>query len=212
MRSRDLLNRASLHAQGSILPERGDRNCCGMCGVSYPWSSAWAATVGPFCIQAAAAVPATPGPVLSEWISYIGCDSLFAAAADSFAARFGGHERWSMNSNNCDAKGGIVAPGMDGMNPATGNLMLNSQGNALYTRFPWLGGRRDARHPGGPVDRQRQLPGQSDVRRSQWPRAAVPAALGQLSRRRGDDGSISTQLGRLNLVVRRSTATRQLTA
>jgi hypothetical protein len=60
--------------------------------------------------------------VLSEWINYTGCDSLFAAAADSFAAYFGGHERWSMNNNNCDAMGdGIVAPGMEGLDPATGS-------------------------------------------------------------------------------------------
>jgi hypothetical protein len=91
--------------------------------------------------DAAAAFPATQGPVLSEWINYTGCDSLFAAAADSFAAYFGGHERWSMNSNNCDqiGPGGIVAPGMEGLDPATGNLLLNSQGTALYTRARGLG-------------------------------------------------------------------------
>ena len=79
--------------------------------------------------------------MLSKWINYTGCDSLFAAAADSFAAYFGGHERWSMNANNCDQIGpdGIVAPGMEGPDPSTGNLMLNSQGSALYSRARGLG-------------------------------------------------------------------------
>ena len=82
--------------------------------------------------DAAAAFPATQGPVLSEWINYTGCDSLFAAAADSFVAYIGGHERWSMNNNNCDAMGdGIAAPGMEGSDPPTGNLLLNLRVNGL---------------------------------------------------------------------------------
>jgi hypothetical protein len=91
--------------------------------------------------DAAAAFPATHATVLSNWINYAGCDSMFAAAADSAAAYIGGHERWSMNPNACDSlgPGGVVAPGMEGLNPATGNLMLNSQGTALYTRARGLG-------------------------------------------------------------------------
>ena len=93
--------------------------------------------------DAAAAFPATKASVLSQWINYTGCDSLYATAADSFAAYFGGHERWSQNPNGCDFQGqnpqGIVAPGMEGLDPATGNLLLNQQGTALYTRARGLG-------------------------------------------------------------------------
>ena len=91
--------------------------------------------------DAAAAFPATQAPVLSEWINYTGCDSLYATAADAYAAYFGGHERWSMNPNGCDFKGpgAIVAPGIEGLVPSNGNLMLNSQGTALYTRGRGLG-------------------------------------------------------------------------
>jgi len=93
--------------------------------------------------DAAAAFPATQAQVLSEWINYTGCDSLYATAADSGAAYFGGHERWSQNPSGCDFLGqnplGIVAPGMEGLDPATGSLLLNSEGTALYTRARGLG-------------------------------------------------------------------------
>ena len=93
--------------------------------------------------DAAASFPSTQSSVLSNWINYTGCDSLYAAAADSGAAYFGGHERWSSNPNGCDFQGsnpqGIVAPGMEGLNPATGSTLLNSQSTALYTRARGLG-------------------------------------------------------------------------
>ncbi|MGE5291794.1 MAG: hypothetical protein ACM3ML_32285 [Micromonosporaceae bacterium] len=91
--------------------------------------------------DAAAAFPATQTSVRHIWVNYTGCDSLFAAAADAGAAYFGGHERWSQNPNDCDAKGpgAIVDPGMEGLNPATGADLLNSQGAALYTRGRGLG-------------------------------------------------------------------------
>jgi hypothetical protein len=77
--------------------------------------------------DAAAAFPATQGPVLHEWVNYTGCDSLYAAAADASTAYFGGHERWSSNPNACDGQGpgAIVAPGMEGLSPATGLLTFN---------------------------------------------------------------------------------------
>jgi hypothetical protein len=93
--------------------------------------------------DAAAAFPSTQASVLSEWINYTGCDSLFATAADAGAAYFGGHERWSSNPNGCDFQGsnptGIVAPGIEGLDPAAGSTLLNSQGTALYTRARGLG-------------------------------------------------------------------------
>jgi len=86
----------------------------------------------------AAAFPSTQTSVLDDWINYTGCDSLYATAADASAAYFGGHERWSQNPNGCNFWGGpgpaVNAPGMEGLDPASGNLLLNSQGTALYTR------------------------------------------------------------------------------
>jgi hypothetical protein len=92
--------------------------------------------------DAAAAFPATQAPVLANWINYTGCDSLFAAAADSAAVYIGGHERYASNPNGCDflATGGFNAPGIAGLDPGTGDLMLNSDGTAgLYSRGRGLG-------------------------------------------------------------------------
>ena len=91
--------------------------------------------------DAAAAFPATQASVRHIWVNYTGCDSLFAAAADASAVYAGGHERWSQNPKDCDAQGpgAIVDPGMEGLSPATGADMLNSQGAALYTRGRGLG-------------------------------------------------------------------------
>ena len=91
--------------------------------------------------DAAAAFPATQAPVQHKWVNYTGCDSLYSAAADANGAYFGGHERWSMNTNGCDglADGGYNAPGMEGLDPANGNLFVNSDGSAYYTRDRGLG-------------------------------------------------------------------------
>jgi len=93
--------------------------------------------------DAAAAFPSTRTSVLSEWINYTGCDSLYSTAADAGAAYFGGHERWSQNPSGCDFKGTnpvpVIDAGMEGLDPATGNDLLNSQGSALYTRARGLG-------------------------------------------------------------------------
>lgn len=90
----------------------------------------------------AMAFPATQASVSPRWINQTGCDSLYAAAADSQAAYFGGHERWSMNPNACDAlgAGGYTAPGIEGLNPANGALYVNSSGSAgFYSRARGLG-------------------------------------------------------------------------
>jgi hypothetical protein len=92
--------------------------------------------------DAAAAFPATQAPVLAKWINYTGCDSLFATAADSAAVYIGGHERYASNPNACDSlgSGGFNAPGLAGLDPQAGNLMLNSDGTAgLYSRGRGLG-------------------------------------------------------------------------
>jgi len=94
--------------------------------------------------DAAAAFPATinppaqangqPGYVLHDWVNYTGCDSLYSAAADASTAYFAGHERFSMNPNDCDALGpdGYNAPGIEGLQPSTGDLYVNSGGTAGY--------------------------------------------------------------------------------
>jgi len=92
--------------------------------------------------DAAAAFPATQQSVSHKWINYTGCDSLYSTAADSNAAYFGGHERWSMNPQGCDAlgPGAYPAPGMEGLDPANGALYINSAGTAgYYTRARGLG-------------------------------------------------------------------------
>jgi hypothetical protein len=92
--------------------------------------------------DAAASFPATQASVKSNWINYTGCDSLFAAAADASSAYFAGHERFSMNPDDCDAlgSGGYNAPGIKGLQPSTGKLYINSAGTAgYYSRARGLG-------------------------------------------------------------------------
>jgi hypothetical protein len=92
--------------------------------------------------DAAAAFPATQASVLHEWVNYTGCDSLYAAAADANAVYFAGHERYSSNPNDCDELGpdGYNAPGMEGLDPATGNLYTSADGTAgYYSRDRGLG-------------------------------------------------------------------------
>ncbi len=92
--------------------------------------------------DAAAAFPSTQGQVFHKWVNYTGCDSLYAAAADGEAAYFGGHERFSMNPNDCDALGptGYNAPGIEGLDPANGNLYVTSDNSAgYYSRARGLG-------------------------------------------------------------------------
>jgi hypothetical protein len=100
---------------------------------SPPWT-------GP--CDAALAFPSTPTTVSALWTNYTGCDSLYSAAADSKAAYFGGHERWSMNPEGCDDQGpgAYPAPGMEGLDTANGALYINSGGSAgYYSRDRGLG-------------------------------------------------------------------------
>jgi hypothetical protein len=92
--------------------------------------------------DAALAFPTTQTAVNALWTNYTGCDSLYAAAADAHAAYFGGHERWSMNPADCDGEGpgAYTASGMEGLDPATGALYLNSAATAgLYSKDRGLG-------------------------------------------------------------------------
>ena len=90
----------------------------------------------------AMAFPATQASVNPKWINQTGCDSLYTTAADGQAAYFGGHERYSMNPSACDTlgAGGYNAPGMEGLNPSSGALFVNSAGSAgYYSRARGLG-------------------------------------------------------------------------
>jgi hypothetical protein len=92
--------------------------------------------------DAAAAFPATQTSVLHKWINYTGCDSLYAIAADVQAVYASGHERFSMNADDCDAlgPGGYNAPGMEGLDPANGNLYITPDNSAgYYSRARGLG-------------------------------------------------------------------------
>jgi hypothetical protein len=91
--------------------------------------------------DAESAFPATQAPVLHDWVNYTGCDSLYSTAADASTVYIGGHERFANNPNGCDflSTGGIAAPGMAGLDPATGSLLLNQAGTALYVRSRGLG-------------------------------------------------------------------------
>jgi hypothetical protein len=77
--------------------------------------------------DAAVAFPATSGDVTHLWINYTGCDSLYAAAADSTTVYFGGHERWASNPNGCDGAGpgAVAAAGMVGVSPTDGSVTYN---------------------------------------------------------------------------------------
>ncbi len=75
----------------------------------------------------AAAAFTTSLPATRLWVNYTGCDSLFSVAADSTTVYVGGHERWANNINGCDVPGtgAVFAPGMVGLNAATGALTFN---------------------------------------------------------------------------------------
>ena len=92
--------------------------------------------------DAAAAFPATQSAVLHTWVNYTGCDSLYSTAADASGVYFGGHERYSTNTNGCDGLGpdGYNAPGMEGLDPANGSLYVNQDSSAgYYSRDRGLG-------------------------------------------------------------------------
>jgi hypothetical protein len=108
----------------------------------HPYNQPTGATPRNGLCDAAAAFPATQASVLHDWVNYTGCDSLYAAAADANAAYFAGHERFSMNPDDCDALGATAynAPGIEGLSPTTGALYVNSTGDAgYYSRARGLG-------------------------------------------------------------------------
>ena len=91
----------------------------------------------------AAAFPATQtGGLTRRWANYTGCYTLLSVAAGSGAVYIGGHERYADDANGCKfaGPGAVKAPGLGGLAPRTGALMLNSSHTAgLYSRARGLG-------------------------------------------------------------------------
>jgi hypothetical protein len=77
--------------------------------------------------DASSAFPSTAGQVSHLWINYTGCDSEYAAAADSSTAYFAGHERWADNPDGCDnaGPGAVSTGGLVGLSPTTGAVSYN---------------------------------------------------------------------------------------
>lgn len=77
--------------------------------------------------DAAAAYPSGSRTVSRRWVNYTGCDSLYAAAADTRTVYIAGHERWADNNFGCDrpGPGAIAAPGLGGLAPADGALVFS---------------------------------------------------------------------------------------
>jgi hypothetical protein len=102
----------------------------------HPWNWNGSYPLPGLC-DAAAAFPATQAEVTHLWVNYTGCDSLYSAAADSSAVYVGGHERWADNPDGCNfaGPGAIKSPGLTGLTPSSGALLMNSSGTAgLYSR------------------------------------------------------------------------------
>jgi hypothetical protein len=76
--------------------------------------------------DAAVAYPARNQTVSRRWVNYTGCDSLFAAAADSATVYVAGHERWADNSLGCNrpGRGAVSAQGVGGLSPRNGALVF----------------------------------------------------------------------------------------
>jgi hypothetical protein len=85
--------------------------------------------------DAAAAFPATMGPVTDYWIEYTGCDSYYSVAADDGAVYVAGHPRYAENSDGCDGPGpgAIKDYGLQGLDPSTGDVQLRTSGAPVYT-------------------------------------------------------------------------------
>jgi hypothetical protein len=100
----------------------------------HPWNVPATSPRSGMC-DAAAAFPATQASVLHTWIEYSGCDSYYTVAADASSVYVAGHPRWANNPDGCNAAGpgAVPDPGLQGLDPATGQVQLNSGGTALYT-------------------------------------------------------------------------------
>jgi hypothetical protein len=74
------------------------------------------------CDAAAAFASSANGNQPALWLNKTGCDSLYAAVADSADVYVGGHERWADNPNGCDnaGPGAVSRPGIGDIDPVSG--------------------------------------------------------------------------------------------
>ncbi len=82
---------------------------------------------GGLCDSAAAFPSASSPTPFHQWVNYTGCDSLYSTAADATHVYVGGHERYANNFDGCNqaGPGSVLAPGMAGLNPLSGQLDYN---------------------------------------------------------------------------------------
>ncbi len=99
-----------------------------------PWNIASSGKRSGLC-DATAAFPSKDASVTHTWINYTGCDSLYSVAADSTAVYVAGHPRWSQNSKGCNVAGtgAITDHGLQGLMPTNGNVLVKSNGKAIYS-------------------------------------------------------------------------------
>jgi hypothetical protein len=93
-----------------------------------PYGSSTTAPRTGLC-DAAAAFSSAPSEQTHLWINYAGCDSLYALVADNSAVYVGGHQRRLNAPVDCDENNitpgptaPVAAPGMGGLNPASGSV------------------------------------------------------------------------------------------
>jgi hypothetical protein len=94
------------------------------------------------CDTASAWRATQTGGLKPTWVNYDGCYTLLSVAADTSAVYIGGHELYGDNRDGCKSKGpgAVPDPGLGGINPANGRLMLNSAKTAgRYSRSRGLG-------------------------------------------------------------------------
>jgi len=116
----------------------------------HPWNDVAGLAARGLC-DAASAFTASPSGARLKWINYTGCDSLYSVAADADTVFFAGHQRWSQNADGCNVPGpgAIPAPGLEGVSPGTGDLLLGPSGASLYSRGRGLGADDMVLTPGG---------------------------------------------------------------
>jgi hypothetical protein len=101
-------------------------------GYPYLWKHTYPLTG--IC-DVAAAFSASEEPVTPEWINYTGCNSLYAAASDGYGLYVAGHPFYSENPYGCktEGKGAIHDPGLQGLTPSNGHVIMNDKNAAKYS-------------------------------------------------------------------------------
>lgn len=70
-----------------------------------------------------------------SWTDPTGCYSLYSVIADDYAVYVAGHPLYGQNPDGCKTAGpgAVPDPGLQGLSPTTGGILLNSQGSARYS-------------------------------------------------------------------------------